>query len=190
MKWFSIFTFFVFVFLGLASSKSIADTTFADRVNLDGYVRITDGNIFFVESQTIKIYKLKAYTANAEEVLSKLKNFDHITGSARLVDDTLLLESVEFVGLRRLLGYWQSPKVAIVFQSFQDVEFKLPSSKSEYKYAVSPSDGNSWRVFFSDQSSVTLGSLTVSENKASIELYDPETGETSQQFDLKKVSAP
>lgn len=186
MKLFSIFAFFVFVFLGLAGTKSIA----AERMALDGYVRMTGENIFFVESQSVKVYKLKAYTSSAEEVLSRLKNFDHITGSARLVDDTLLLESVEFVGLRRLIGYWQSPKVAVIFENFHDVAFKMPSSKSEYKYAVSPSEGNSWRVFFSDQSSVTLGSLTVSENKASIELYDPETGETSQQYDLKKVSGP
>ena len=186
MKWFSIFAFSILIFLGLASSKSAA----SDRVTLDGYVRITDGNLFFVDRGTIKVYKMKALTTSAEEVLARLSNFDHLTGVARLVDDTLLVESVEFVGLRRLLGYWQSPKVAVYFQNFQDVEFKLPSSKNEYKYAVSPTEGNTWRVFFSNQSSVTLGSLTISEDKASIEMYDPDTGELAQHIDLNKVSNP
>ena len=186
MKWFSIFAVSILFFLGLAGSKSAA----SERVALDGYVRITDGKIFFVDSESLQSFKLKAFTASADAVLIQLKNFDHLTGVATRVDDTLLLESVEFVGLRRLLGYWQSPKVAVVFQNFVDVEFKLPYSKSDYKYAISPSGGNSWKVFFSDQSSVILGTLSVSETKASIELYDPETGETSQYIDLKKVSTP
>jgi hypothetical protein len=59
---------------------------------------------------------------------------------------------------------------------------------SEYNYALAPADGDSWRIFFTDQSSVALGSLTVENSKAQIEVYDSATGEVIQRYNLEKLN--
>lgn len=158
-----------------------------ERVNILGFLQIEDGNYSFVDGDSSRPYKLRAYTESAKQALSKLKNSDGISGQATLVDDTLLLETVEFVGLRRLIGFWQSTNTLVNFKDFTRVSFRLPNSSSELSYAVAPSTGNSWKVFFSGKNSVVLGSLVISDSHASIDLFDPNTGENTQHLDLQKV---
>ncbi len=172
------------IFLSLSSGQAIAQNS----VIISGYVRIEGKNLFFVDAQTFKTFKLKAYTERAKQTLSQLKNLDGISGTGSVIGDSVLLDSIEFVGLRRLIGYWQTSNTVVNFLDFSHVNFQLSSLTSTYKYAVSPFSDGSWRVFFSDKQSVVLGSLTVSENSASIDLFDPETGETTKHLELKKVS--
>ncbi len=181
------------IFISLVAFLSLCGTTAVagDRVNILGFIRMEEGNFTFVDGDSFQTYKLRAYTDSAQQALSKLKNKDGISGIATLMDDTLLLESVEFVGLRRLLGCWQSSdkiETVVNFKDFSRVSFHLPESNSELTYAIAPSAGDTWRVFFSGKNSVVLGSLIVSDSKASIEFFDPDDGEITRVLNLQKVN--
>lgn len=187
MRFISIILISLVAFFSLCGAIAVA----GERVNIHGSVRVENGNFTFIDKDSSETYSLRAYTDVALQALSKLKNKDNISGTATLVEQTLLLESVEFVGLHRLLGYWQSSdttETLVNFKDFSRVSFHLPNSNSELSYAIAPSTGDSWRVFFAGKNSVVLGSLMVSDSVASIEFFDPNNGETTRVLDLQKVN--
>lgn len=103
----------------------ITDNAWATKkINIKGYLVLESDPYRFIEADTLKSYKLRAATDVAKKAIMKLNNFDGINGVATLYDDqTLLLESVEFVGLRRLLGKWKAEKE--IYQSSIIIAFRF-----------------------------------------------------------------
>lgn len=174
----------------------------AHAENISGYVTVGENGYSFINSSTQKSYELKPANQSTSEDLKKLSNFDSLTGKASILrinsKDVMLLESVDFVGLRRLLGLWKSKGTVLEFVDYNEVSFyfpnnrkknfKMPTKKNRYRYSVSPTTTDSWRVFFADDDSVVLGSLNIQGSKAVIELYDTETGQTTETYSLEKVN--
>lgn len=158
------------------------------KVNIKGYLVLESDPYRFVDSETLKSYKLRMSTDSAKQAILKLNNFDSISGVAVQYDDeTLLLESVEFVGLRRLIGKWKSNEGFYQFFNYNDAAISDKSKNVQLTYALSPGLGNSWRLFFTDSSTVTLGSIQIESEKATIETYDADTGAILKTLPLIKV---
>ncbi|PIS11548.1 MAG: hypothetical protein COT73_03410 [Bdellovibrio sp. CG10_big_fil_rev_8_21_14_0_10_47_8] len=159
-------------------------------VSIKGYVIIEDGSYTFIDTSSNQ-FKLRAVTDSAKQALLKLQNLDAISGTATQYDDrTLLLESIDFVGLRRLIGRWTGDSQLVDFQDYTRVRIFSSQSSNHFRYAISPSSGDSWRVFFSTENSVTLGSLLIQGQTAQIDLYDATTGDVSHTIQLQKVKNP
>lgn len=163
---------------------------------LNGYVAFQNGQTFFIDGKSQKVSPARAGTQSVQNSFQKLKNHDAISGQGKYINEVLVIDSIEFVGLRRLLGVWQAPDAVVNFTDFSTVSFFLPqpaaipetsATKVSFRYAVSPSLGSGWRVFFSSDDNVVLGLLTVNQTQAQIELFDPNTGDIGQTIQLEKV---
>jgi hypothetical protein len=186
----------------LVSLLFFSFTGSAEVVVLSGFVSKKENGYVLVEEKTSKRYDLRALNSETIESLKHLKHYDYISGYGEVKDNQIvLLESIDYVGLRRLLGLWHSADNVLNFVSFRSVKvveqlqfigdlgildvFK----ESTYDYAISPGSGGSWRVFFSDSDSVILASLTLSakSDEARLELYDSSTGDITKELVLRKV---
>lgn len=151
----------------------------------------SNSNVFrytILDLQNGKFFKLVAGTDAAKKSLEKLNNGDIVKGTASLIQETYVIESIDFVGLQRLLGLWKTKSTIVNFVDFSTVQFHIPGMLNNYNYAISPTNMNDqWQVYFSDSSSVILGALTVSDQNATITLFDTETGNVTESLELKKI---
>lgn len=174
--------FFPFLAVLLGSLGSFA-------MDLQGSVFIINNQYYFRDASTQKPYLLQTDSHETQIALSKLKNEDLLLGTGTLLpNSTVLLESIDFVQLRRLIGIWKGPSALINFVDFNQVHFRQTAgSEIKYTYTLAPSDGDNWKIFFSDESSVVLGSVSVQNLKANLELYDSKTGNVYQRYELQKL---
>lgn len=157
---------------------------------LHGYVFVSNNNYYLSDSDTHRSYLLTPSNALAQEALSKLKSFDTMTATGSFeTGQTFIVDSVDFVALRRLIGIWRAPQTVVNFMDYSRVNFHVSAGhNSEYQYALSPGPGDSWRIFFTDTSSVVLGNILIDQGHAEIEVFDPKTGEVAQKFELEKLN--
>lgn len=184
-------TKFFFHIALIASVIAFAMTNSAwagSKINIKGYLVLESDPYRFVEADTLKSYKLRISTEAAKAAVTKLNNFDGISGVATKYDEeTLLLESVEFVGLRRLLGKWKSPDELVQFIDYNRMQFSIGPKELRMSYALSPGVGDTWRIFVSAQDAVLLGSLEVRDETARIQIFDSETGSILKILPLTRV---
>lgn len=160
----------------------------SQALNLKGYVYVDEAGYSFIHTETLVASPIQPASSLIAHDLSKLKSFDSLVGSGYFTDNNrLVLESIDFVALRRLLGLWKANSAVVNFVDYTRVNFRLPNALTQYNYAMTPAPGNSWRIFFTDSSSVVLGAVAIEERTAKIEIYDPHTGEVSQRLELQKV---
>jgi hypothetical protein len=171
---------FILFFWGVVSAQ--ANT-------LQGFIFVSNNNHYITDSLTHKSYLVSPSNNVAAEGLSKLKSFDTMTGTGMIEGQVFILDSVDFVALRRLIGIWRAPQTVVNFMDYSRVNFRVPAGQnSQYQYALSPGPGDTWRIFLTDKSSVVLGTLLIDNSHAQIEVFHPKTGEVSQKFELEKLN--
>ncbi|MCE3010806.1 MAG: hypothetical protein LW875_09355 [Proteobacteria bacterium] len=188
--------------LTVLSLLFVSLTSHGEIALLSGFVSKKENGYVLVEEKTSKRYDLRALNSETIENLKHLKHYDYISGYGEIKDNqVVLLESIDYVGLRRILGLWQSTENVLNFVSFRSVkiveQLQFISDlgildllkEGTYDYAISPGSNGSWRVFFSDSSSVILASLTLSakSDEARLEVYNSSTGEITKELILHKV---
>ena len=193
LKLLRVFGFYAIVFLAAVSSFG------QTAENFEGFVSRDSRGLTFITSEPTKTYQLKAASRIVGKQLSKLSNLDAVRGSGKLVNgDTLMLETIDFVGLHRILGAWSSPKYLFNFKTFAEVTLiptypralpvTNPFGSGELKYTITPADGDLWKVFFSNTSSVTLATLKlVSPQQIVITFFDEETGQEKNSILLTRM---
>jgi hypothetical protein len=174
--------FFVFTFILFALNLS------AQAVNLRGYLYVVDGKYSFIDGQTLSLTPLRPKSLEIQDALHRLSSFDSITGTASISSENdLILESLDFVSLQRLIGTWQDGDKTVHFVNYTQVQVISPTETLEYTYVLSPCADATWCMYLSDSQSVVIGSLTFIGNQVQILLYDSMTGEISQTFNLQKT---
>lgn len=159
-------------------------------VSISGQIFKVDTGYSFLDATNGHQYKLVAGTDSAKRSLEKLNDGDTIKGSAQLIQETYVVQSVDFVGLQRILGLWKTKSTVVNFVDFSQVQFHVPGALSSYHYAISPTNtSDQWQVYFSDSSSVVLGSLSVDDQRAVIQLFDTETGNVTSSYELRKIQS-
>ncbi len=159
-------------------------------MSVNGYIVVSDDARFLVDRETARTYRLEANNPNVENSLSQLTTFDGIRGqTSNKNSETLILETIDFVSLRRLLGNWQDQSAQVTFEDYTRVQFNINGNNRQFMYALSPGQNNAWRIYLTDQASVVLGTLNVEQMRAVLEFYDPKTGQTAQRLELSKVTA-
>ncbi|MEZ0391003.1 MAG: hypothetical protein ACAH59_02230 [Pseudobdellovibrionaceae bacterium] len=164
----------------------------ARALNIRGFVYQDKNGYSLIDPETLTSSPILTKSRDVERELKKLANFDSLLGSGTFSEKekskALNLETIDFVALRRLLGFWKSADDSLVnFIDYQRVSFTVKGSRVEYCYVMTPSNGKFWRILLTDQTSVVLGSVLVENDKAEIEIYDTDTGDTTQRFNLQRV---
>ncbi|MCX7977697.1 MAG: hypothetical protein N2578_01705 [Bdellovibrionaceae bacterium] len=128
--------------------------------------------------------------------ISYLEAGDVMAGTGRIEGRVITLEGLDFVGLRKVLGYWTANETLVNFSSFSDVrviafqktpENSLRRIERRFKYSLSPGSGREWIIFVSDDQSTLLGSISVRQSSATVRFFNPETGELEDSFTLRRV---
>lgn len=181
----------------------ILTLSFVSRVALaqesvQGYVRHEQLNVSLVDEKGRELYVLKSRNPDVYNQLQKLETGDWLiaTGTYDRDNDSMIIEAVDFVGLKKILGYWKAADSMFNFRDFSNVNFYLladsrvdsyPVRKAKYQYSVAPGSGSSWKVFFNDFRSVTLTSIEFKANSATLEIFDSETGVSKGIIQLNRL---
>lgn len=143
---------------------------------------------------------LTPYSAEIGAQLSKLKNADFISLEGRLSEDgnSILVGSINFVGLKDLVGNWSGDdEYCYRFQNYFTLKIYNKANKDncdftpvnlarEFSYIVNPSAPN-WSVLLSDTEDSYLMDLTLnSKNSAELSLYDSRTGDILRTIKIKR----
>lgn len=160
----------------------------AQALSINGYVVVSSGQHLLIDRETSRTFRIQPSNPDVQKSLSQLATFDGLRGQvSNISSDTLILEAIDFVSLRRLLGSWRTDKTSVRFVNYSRVRFDMDGNAREFTYALSPGQYNGWRIYLTDQSSVVLGTVNVDGVNAILEFYDPRTGQTAQHLQLSKV---
>lgn len=174
----------------------LTTAVFADSTQKFSGFLVRQGNISILhEERSGRKMKVVATTLESQKALALLKKDDYIVGYGSVMSPSEIgLETIDYVGLRQLLGFWIEPGQSIFnFESFKHVSVVNLSSnlerllKKNYDYVIAPGDENSWKIFLSDENSVKLARLILAKDVMSLELYDSDTGEVIQKLLLRRI---
>lgn len=176
-----------FLFCLLSFSTGLAGT-------VSGLLIQAPDRLYFIPGAGGARYVVRATRTETLESLKKLKNLDFFQGQGELTDRELLLDSIDFVGLHRLLGAWASNDGLMNFHDYSQVTIyhsfiDSNAQKLSLQYSIAPSSGKDWRIFFTDSNSVAAGSLILTDGntRAVLKLYDVNSGEVSKTVELTRL---
>jgi hypothetical protein len=141
------------------------------------------------------VYDIRPAHPDVLVQLQNLQSFDVIKGTGVFINrDVLLLQTVDFVGIKKLLGGWQGSDGYYNFSSFEDLTLYnfsshlMLSKKTHMKYALTPSDDSQWKIFITNSKDVVLANLDfLTHEKILLNFYNPGTGELLKKIVLIKV---
>ncbi|MEN0057340.1 MAG: hypothetical protein AAGB31_00790 [Bdellovibrio sp.] len=188
--------YFAFVLIVITSSFASAFQS------LSGTVTRTSSDLYIVISNAhCSRYLLVGANEDADNSIRKLSAGDILTASGTLHESTCKasLTSVDYVGLKKLLGYWYSNEGIFTvrdfnYMSFYPMNIKNAQSDPEYytgdpisyRYSITPSEGKEWVMFLSDKESTTFATLQMYRGYATMRIYDSDTGQMKKTLRLSK----
>ena len=186
-------TGFIFSLVLLITSQSWA------RQSLSGTIKTLGSIVFIQTSELSKPIELVPKTTEIKNVLNRLDINDPIICSgSQLEEGKFQVESIDFVGLRKLLGSWinTSSQGFIRFDNFLEVTMDMGifSAKSlnrltryqTVKYTISPAD-QGWVIFVSNNMQTLIGTIDLNDKSASLKFYDGISGDLIADMNLIKL---
>lgn len=179
-------------FLLLFSSLAYSQIKFSGKV-----IRV-GADVYVVEENSKKNYTLYSADPEIREHINLLSQGDFIEGVASsIAAPRIFVESIDFVGLKKILGTWKTNKRVFDFKDFNllsiwsfDFTNDFFSRKKNYTYSIIPGEGPDWQVFVADENQVVVGSLDFVDNIAILTIYDTKTGLSREVITLEKIKNP
>lgn len=168
-------------------------TLSAQAAPVGGFLVVEKDQYSFVEIKSNRKTPIRPTKLATVEALKKLKNMDYFQGQGEFVNNELLLESVDFVGLRRLLGLWTADENSVLdFQDYSRVMIyrsflNLMAPRALLQYSIAPSAGADWRIFFTDENSVVLAALDLKDQKATLKFFDLGSGHVVKTVEMTRI---
>lgn len=146
-------------------------------------------------------YRIVSSNREIEEDLLRMQVGDYVVAQGYTHKESVVLQSIELVGLRKLLGVWGTsdwnPKV-YNFESFSklivqnDAFFSSPMNENgqAFSYHITPSFGESWTVFlYSEVTGASYsGTLVIHERQIKLNFVDRVSGMVVHRLKLKRLS--
>ncbi len=169
-----------------------------------GFVEVTDHR--YLLHQDAETFEIQSANSEVTKTLNRLRTGDYLAfeGYISPGQKKAVIQSMDWVGLQRLLGFWKTrDKKIIEVSSFTNMKFHQGNPteifyrdrKSRYEnnginvnYRVAPSVGTSWSLFISSQGKYKLGRMLLNDREITINLFDSETGKVTKTITLQKVS--
>jgi hypothetical protein len=161
--------------------------------SVGGFVAIDRDQYTYIDMQTNRRYTIRPVKSDTVESLKKLKNLDYFQGQGELQGNVLLLDTIDFVGLRRLLGLWTADATSILdFQDYSKVIvyrtfLNVATPRAALQYSIAPASGADWRIFFTDENSVVLASLVLQDARATLKFFDLNSGSVVKTVELTRL---
>ncbi len=180
--------------LVLTSAATFLFGAIAQGDDFSGTISRSAQNVFLhCNSGCTNKVEVRALTADSQKTLDRLQNSDFLEGTGGLINGSIVLDSVDFVGLANLLGTWRSGRYWVEFHSFtkatvylaNEVWFDKPAS---LQYSIVPGDKGNWRVLFSTSVAVNSANLILNGNTMKLQMFDQVTGH-SQTYSFVKFNS-
>lgn len=184
--------------LGLVvSSTALSAQQIAGKVERIGHRAFLKTNA----QEACHKFQIMANSKEVSEVIHKLSTGDSLTASGVKANDTctVYIDSVDYVGLKDLLGYWYAKEGYVKVHDFTSVSVyslelvNLKNSKEfsnvdsiEFRYSITPSNGKEWVLFLSTAESTTFATIDLQNHLATIKIYDSENGSIMRTIRLSK----
>lgn len=187
--------FLVFVLILISGSVALSARPISGTVERD-----ISGTYLRADSACVR-YLVISTNSDTELSLRKLSTGDTLTASGKLSADncTASIESIDFVGLKKMLGYWHSSDGLISVQDFTSLSYYPINLKDfqngrtyaevqpvNYRYSITPTSGKEWVLFLSDRNSTTFATIRFSKSRATMRIYDSENGNITRTLRLNK----
>jgi hypothetical protein len=152
---------------------------------------------------------LRPHDQHVARDLNRLRPGDFLSGYGVYdsVQNTLDLQTIETVGLKHLLGRWQTHDGQIFdFHTFNQLlhytsmisewvnyaktflQTTTPSKSRELSYTLAPDSAkNRWAIFVADQQALLIGYVQFSPNGMLLTLINPNSGRVIQKFVLRPM---
>jgi hypothetical protein len=171
----------------------------ANAAIYEGDVHKSRNSIYITNKADNKKYLLVNSTAILDVHLNKLTSgdFASIEGVKNTTQNTITVKSINYVGLRRLLGSWVGNEpycYNFVNYNLFTVTRKVGERctddlASEYTYLINP-DTQAWVVLISGEYNSYVGDVhLLNRESLEIDLYDSESGAILRQLSLRKYKS-
>jgi len=167
--------------------------------SFSGFMTKKGADYYFTPKSSSILYRINPATTNVQASLDRLGSGDFIAGNGSLdtINRKLTVASVDYVGLRKLLGPWTGPEGTMLFKDFTtmrftprfrdiDMDSNLSTYQKEFRYSITPSDGNEWGVFLSDEKSTTFATVEFTKNKVIMKIFESESGKIVRTLKLER----
>lgn len=170
-----------------------------------GLVHVNERGLFLKHNSYL--YQMQGATVDVSSDLSRLRTGDYVAFEGYIAPEhnKIFVQSVDWVGLGRILGNWKTGDGKVVsFDSFTLMSIRnhkpgeifynfqkshLDSTTLKLSYRISPSVGSSWSLFLSDnKGNIKVGRILLLDKTLIISLYDAETGQISKTIQLSRQS--
>lgn len=154
-----------------------------------------------LDSNTGAYYRMKSDRDETVKTLEKLNTGDFIMMTATIdtADGSVQVDTIDFVGLRRIIGFWATPNGnrLMNFKSYSELSIhdliiqsnsdRQRAARRQMKYTVVPAQGQDWVMFLSDDHETQMGYLSLAGSLATLRLVHSRTGETTNVLQLQKI---
>lgn len=187
---------FLLIFFGVFRSEASIPSS---QSTVRGVLEVTSSAQYILHTGGLnsESYEIRPVFHPVVAQLEKLKSGDLLEGIGHIRQrqgekPIVMLESIDFVGLRKLLGTWMAQSLALInFTNFHQLVVLIPSLKGleklNFTYTVGPSEKDGWMIFFHDENHVILGSLRIGGENAKIELLSSDIDLPFQSVELVRV---
>lgn len=154
---------------------------------IQGVLAKTSDGYFVQHPQTQSWVKVVPIASAVNQDLEKLDDGDFLTGSGTFSLTQLTLNSIEWVGLKKVIGQWLSTQRE--FYDFVDfTKLRLwviitdddgspVRRRWDLEYSVSPNDGNDWLLYLTNRQKVVLGVMQFDpKNRLTIKYFNANGG--------------
>lgn len=163
----------------------------AHAKSYNGFLEKRDGR-YYMSKNTLKL-ELKFEDPEMLKVIQRLDHQDYISVDAFLKNNILSVDSINYVGLRELLGFWKDRDgLCYYFSGYTNFKVFIPNSKiscspksikeinqndlTTYNYFINPNE-DVWTMLISNQIRQYLAELhSISSTKKRLIMYNAEDG--------------
>lgn len=149
-----------------------------------------------------RYYRLVATHDDTQNTLNRLEDGDFVMASGVVSADTgtVSVDSIDFVGLRRIIGLWNAlnSKGLVNFRNYQEMNMyslagpnegtNVSSTRKHFRYTVTPGSDRQWVMFMSDEKETQMGFLQIGDDQATLKLVNSQTGDVSSTLELRKLA--
>lgn len=157
---------------------------------IKGRIKVIDGTYLIVTKNQVA-YTMEFTSSVSEQQIKRLGNGDFASvsvNSSPLAAGLVYVLSVDYVGLKSLLGTWRSEndmcyefstftRLYVYTPNFDDecVRSEEPEQFNKYSYFINP-DVDAWNMLLSNKNNEFFGELTLTNDlETELELFDAQT---------------
>ncbi len=166
----------------------------AQAISLTGVLEKNVQGSFITFNYGSQKYQVSSLPGEVTDSIAKMESGDTFIGNGQIDENkkTVLITSLDYVGLKKMLGLWYSGGSVMDFTSFTDLSVYpfnthpliLNLDKTDIRYSVAPFRGNQWAVFLSSRNSTLFGTLEFEGTEAILRVFNSETGNASSTMRL------